>query len=461
MSASPKSARVAKRPEKNNGDSEESVHEPALLAPGDRMRRELPKEVTRRFRKEFWANVDAGSTYETALRDAREFQDEEIDKGSLTKEDLEEDLQKDRRAAGERDAIDSVDPTDAFARLLPGLKPNFTREPRWRPPSWRAPPMSEFLPLDKFIGSWVGSPRRSEGLTIKLMAEQYFESVEFALVSWSRLRQERIEVWLKRSLRAHGSVGASPVAEAGKLYDDARRWRHDDKTPESRCMRKAVLAFLGWGYRRGFWSRDDRSASEWLDRASLQERRVQDPYFAVRWGVVRAVYGAEWAAGESARDRDKKRKLLVNLVEAARAAAAGVQPPDIAPFPRNPSQIADPDQIRSALQRGDANLSEITITAEEMLEDFDATSRLLDKQDKRRNVWAREFVRSLARLYAVLAGKTPTGSHRHFISFVESCYRSIRPDCGALSFDHQVKSALEGTKKPRKRASYPAKRTKP
>jgi hypothetical protein len=95
-----------------------------------------------------------------------------------------------------------------------------------------------------------------------------------------------------------------------------------------------------------------------------------------------------------------------------------------------------------------------------MLEDFDACE-FLTKQHKNANAWARVFIKSLARTYALLTGKTPTVSERKFMDFVAASYRSLRPDCGALDWENLVESALGKAKKRRKRARRPAKRIKP
>jgi hypothetical protein len=449
------------------GRETRSSPDPGLLSIHDPRRLHVPDGLSPTNLRCYWDERDEGATHAAALAKARRWQAE------MSTDERREDWEKQPTSAV------PVAPGDAFARVFPGLEPNFAREPQWRAASWRAPPPSERLSIDEFIGSSVAA-RPPKGLTIGWMAERYLESAEFVqdvdvgVARWRddievwRLQTQRKtvpEVWRLQTQRKTVPVGERPLDAAGEVWREAfreafrarRYWRR----AETELRPKTLRALFRWGYRRGLWSTHDPKASRWLDRAGLVERGVRDPYCKARWGIVSAAYGASFAADESARERQEKRNLLVELKKMAEGAAKRLQPPDLAPFPRQPSQITGPDQIASDLRRADHNLSEIVLISEEMLENFDATSRLLDKKDERRNVWAREFIRSLARVYAHLTGERPTGSKQEFISFVEACYRSIRPDCGAVSFDHQVKSALGGPRKPRARPKWPDKRKEP
>lgn len=183
-------------------------------------------------------------------------------------------------------------------------------------------------------------------------------------------------------------------------------------------------------------------------------------------GIVRGAWAAVDVNKTKAEIRDensarrKKRRLLAKLVRASRSVVAAVRIEDLAPFPRGPLQFVDPNQVASFAGRADHNLSEILTASEEMLEDFDART-LLTKQRKNANTWAQVFIKWLARTYALLTGNAPTVSERKFMEFVAASYRSIRPDCGALDWEHQVETALGNAKKPRRRAKRAAKRVKP
>ncbi len=441
MSAAPKLRREGSGRASARGERGQSPPDPGMLKKKDQRRLRVPETLSPTNRKEYWDHRDARCGHADAFARAQALQSE------MPVAELAEDWE------AEPGAIVPVTPVEAFVRLFPDLPLSFARAPRWRVPSWRAPPESKRIELDEFIGPSVVVL----GRTIEWMAERYFHSPEFALdvEVWNQRRwREAIEGWLKQPRKTGVPVGDDPVSAPRCLYVEEFRRRHDIKTDEARLTLKALGALLHWGYRRGLWPSDDPEASSWIDRAGLIERGVRDPYLEARWSVVQAAFAAEDAETIEAKIRDddlarrKKRELIVKLVEAAQSVASDVRIEDLAPFPRRPLQPRDPDQLLSAHVRADRNLSKITFVSEDLLADFDAATASLAKKKRGANAWAGVFVKSLARAFARLTGEPPRPRQRRFVDFVDASYRSIRPDCGQLDWSHKVRETLNGATKP-------------